>query len=157
MDKAVEEVLCMYPLGDGTASCAIQGTDVTIAGVHIPAESKVLVGYRRSCSIQAISTTRKFHIRRALKPHLAFSYWPHYCIGLALASLELKAVFGTIFSASPRCAWPWRPKNLSCARRSSLASSRSSRCSGDARTPPGTAIFSAVCRPAWRAPDNSAN
>ncbi|WP_432431771.1 IS5 family transposase, partial [Rhizobium leguminosarum] len=58
--------------------------------------------------MQAISTSRKFHIGRALKPHLAFFYWPHYCIGLALASLELKAVFGTIFSASPRCAWPWR-------------------------------------------------
>lgn len=38
-----------------------------------------------------------------------------------------------------------------------MAGSRSSRCSGDVRTPPGSVIFSAICRPAWRALDNSVN
>ncbi|MET3758734.1 hypothetical protein ABID08_006118 [Rhizobium binae] len=82
---------------------------MTIAGVLIPAESKVLVGLpATSVDPRHLDDPEIFEIGRALKPHLAFSYWPHYCIGLALASLELKAVFGTISSASPRCAWPWR-------------------------------------------------
>ncbi|TIN32260.1 MAG: cytochrome P450, partial [Mesorhizobium sp.] len=45
VDKAVEEILRMYPPGAGwDGIMRYPRTDVTIAGVHIPAESKVLVG-----------------------------------------------------------------------------------------------------------------
>ncbi len=89
----------------GTASCAIQRPDVTIAGMHIPAESKVLVDCRRtSFDPRHFDDPEIFDIGREEKPHLAFSYGPHYCIGVEPARLELKVVFRFDFPALSRAA-----------------------------------------------------
>lgn len=114
VDKAVEEILRMYPPGAGwDGIMRYPRTDVIIAGVHIPAESKVLVG------LSATSFDRRhfkdpeiFDIGRDAKPHLAFSYGPHYCIGLALARLELKVVFGSIFQRFPALRLAVAPEEL---------------------------------------------
>ncbi|MFS8116516.1 cytochrome P450, partial [Rhizobium jaguaris] len=53
-----------------------------------------------------------FDIGREGKPHLAFSYGPHYCIGVALARLELKAVFGSIFQRFPALRLAVAPEKL---------------------------------------------
>ncbi|UIJ91691.1 cytochrome P450 [Sinorhizobium meliloti] len=117
VDKAVEEILRMYPPGAGwDGIMRYPKTDVTIAGMHIPAESKVLVDCRRRRSIRAISTTRKSSTSDARKkPHLAFSYGPHYCIGVEPARLELKVVFGSIFQRFPALRLAVAPKVLTCA------------------------------------------
>ncbi len=103
VDKAVEEILRMYPPGAGwDGIMRYPRTDVTIAGVHIPAESKVLVGLpATSFDPRHFSDPQAFDIGREGKPHLAFSYGPHYCIGVALARLELRAVFGSVFQRFP--------------------------------------------------------
>ncbi|MBY3027288.1 cytochrome P450 [Rhizobium leguminosarum] len=103
VDKAVEEILRMYPPGAGwDGIMRYPRTDVTIAGVHIPAESKVLVGLpATSFDPHHFDDPEIFDIERDRKPHLAFSYGPHYCIGEALARLELKVVLSSIFQRFP--------------------------------------------------------
>lgn len=75
---------------------------MTIAGVHIPAESKVLVGLpATSFGPRHFDHPELFDIGRDENPHLAFSYGPHYSIAVALAWLEPKVVFGSIFERFP--------------------------------------------------------
>ncbi|NRP75752.1 6-deoxyerythronolide B hydroxylase [Ensifer psoraleae] len=92
----------MYPPGaawDGIMR--YPRTDVTIAGVRIPAESKVLVGLpATSFDPRHFDDPEIFDIGRDENPHLAFSYGPHTCIGVPLPRLELKVVFGSIFQLS---------------------------------------------------------
>ncbi|MEZ2142175.1 cytochrome P450 [Bradyrhizobium sp. DN5] len=114
VDKAVEEILRMYPPGAGwDGIMRYPRTDVTIAGVHIPAESKVLVGLpATSFDPRHFDDPEIFDIGRQEKPHLAFSYGPHSCIGGALARLELKAVFGSIFQRFPALRLAVAPEEL---------------------------------------------
>ncbi|MER9052420.1 cytochrome P450 [Mesorhizobium sp. M0910] len=114
VDKAVEEILRMYPPGAGwDGIMRYPRTDVTIAGVHVPAESKVLVGLpATSFDPRHFDDPEIFDIGRDENPHLAFSYGPHNCIGLALARLELKAVFGSIFQRFPALRLAVAPEEL---------------------------------------------
>ncbi|WFU26832.1 cytochrome P450 [Bradyrhizobium sp. CB1717] len=114
VDKAVEEILRMYPPGAGwDGIMRYPSTDVTIAGVHIPAESKVLVGLpATSFDPRHFDEPEIFDIGRQEKPHLAFSHGPHSCIGGELARLELKAVFGSIFQRFPALRLAVAPEQL---------------------------------------------
>ncbi len=114
VDSAVEEILRMYPPGAGWEGIMrYPRTDVTIAGVHIPAESKVLVGLPAiSFDPRHFDEPEIFDIGRQEKPHLAFSYGPHSCIGGELARLELKAVFGSIFQRFPALRLAVAPEQL---------------------------------------------
>ncbi|MGY3131441.1 cytochrome P450 [Bradyrhizobium sp. USDA 4501] len=114
VDMAVEEILRMYPPGAGwDGIMRYPRTDVTIAGVDIPAESKVLVGLpATSFDPGHFDDPEIFDIERQEEPHLAFSYGPHSCIGGALARLELKAVFGSIFQRFPALRLAVAPEEL---------------------------------------------
>lgn len=114
VDKAVDEILRMYPPGAGwDGIMRYPRTDVTIAGVHIPAESKVLVGLpATSFDPRHFDDPEIFDIGRDGKPHLAFSHGPHSCVGGALARLELKAVFGSIFQRFPGLRLAVAPEEL---------------------------------------------
>ncbi|RVL66858.1 cytochrome P450, partial [Sinorhizobium meliloti] len=114
VDKAVEEILRLYPPGAGwDGIMRYPRTDVTIAGVDIPAESKVLVGLpATSFDPRHFDDPEIFDIGREEKPHLAFSYGPHYCIGVELARLELRVVFGSIFQRFPALRLALAPEEL---------------------------------------------
>ncbi|RVO19809.1 cytochrome P450, partial [Sinorhizobium meliloti] len=114
VDKAVEEILRMYPPGAGwDGIMRYPRTDVTIAGVHIPAESKVLVGLpATSFDPRHFDDPEIFDVGREEKPHLAFSHGPHYCIGVELARLELRVVFGSIFQHFPALRLAVAPEEL---------------------------------------------
>ncbi|WP_407175470.1 cytochrome P450 [Bradyrhizobium sp. STM 3562] len=114
VDKAVEEILRMYPPGAGwDGIMRYPRTDATIGGVHIPAESKVLVGLpATSFDPRHFVDPEIFDIGRDENPHLAFSYGPHSCIGGALARLELKVVFGSIFQRFPKLRLAVAPEEL---------------------------------------------
>ena len=114
VDKALEEMLRLYPPGAGwDGIMRYPRTAVTIAGVHIPAESKVLVGLpATSFDPRHFDDPEIFDIGREEKPHLAFSHGPHYCIGMELARLELKVVFGSIFQHFPALRLAVAPEEL---------------------------------------------
>ncbi|MBP2449554.1 cytochrome P450 [Rhizobium leguminosarum] len=118
VDKAVEEILRLYPPGAGwDGIMRYPRTDVTIAGVHIPAESKVLVGLpATSFDPRHFEHPEVFDIERDENPHLAFSYGPHYCIGMAVARLELKVVFGSVFQRFPALRLAVTPEELKLRR-----------------------------------------
>ena len=113
VDKAVEEMLRLYPPGAGwDGIMRYPRTAVTIAGVHIPAESKVLVGLPATRSIRAISTTRKSSTSDARKSRTwrsptartTASAWNWPDSNSRWCSVRSSSTF-------PRCAWRWRPKN----------------------------------------------
>lgn len=75
--------------------------------------SKVLVGLpATSFDPRHFDDPEIFDIGREEKPHLAFSYGPHYCIGVELARLELRVVFGSIFQGFPELRLAVAPKEL---------------------------------------------
>lgn len=43
----------------------------------------------------------RLDIGRDAHQHLAFGFGPHYCLGHALARMELQVVFGTLFRRLP--------------------------------------------------------
>lgn len=109
---AVEDILRMYPPGAGwDGIMRYPKTDVTIAGMHIPAESKVLVGLPATRSIRAISTTRKSSTRTRGKA--APGVLPRPVLlhrrGAGRAGTQGGVRFD--FPALSRAAWPWREKN----------------------------------------------
>jgi|GEM_PF-2460253 len=111
-DTAVEDILRMYPPGAGwDGIMRYPKTDVTIAGMHIPAESKVLVGLPATRSIRAISTTRKSSTRTRGKA--APGVLPRPVLlhrrGAGRAGIQGGVRFD--FPALSRAAWPWREKN----------------------------------------------
>ncbi|GAA5092597.1 cytochrome P450 [Nocardia iowensis] len=66
-------------------------TDITLAGVRLPARSPVLV------DIQGINT----HPDRSIGPDLTFGAGAHYCTGAQLAQLELTAVVDVLRTDFP--------------------------------------------------------
>jgi cytochrome P450 family 142 subfamily A polypeptide 1 len=59
----------------------------------------------------------RFDVRRHPNPHLAFGFGPHFCLGAALARLELKVMFSELLRRLPDLhlagdPLPRRPSNF---------------------------------------------
>jgi cytochrome P450 len=80
----------------------IASQDTTIAGVDIPAGTKVLViQAAANRDPAAFADPDRFDITRQPNDHLTFSHGPHYCLGASLARLELRTVFATLAQRFP--------------------------------------------------------
>lgn len=97
----VEETLRHSPVIDGWLRLAT--TNVTLDGVAIPAGSRclVLIGTANHDS-RTFPEPGAFDPGRArLSHHLAFGAGPHYCIGAALARLEITTALRTLARRMP--------------------------------------------------------
>ncbi|MBG0567540.1 cytochrome P450 [Actinoplanes aureus] len=97
----VEESLRHSPVIDGWLR--LTTTDVTLDGVTIPAGSRclLLIGTANH-DPRVYATPGRFDPGRAwLSQHLSFGAGPHYCIGAALARLELTTVLRALARRLP--------------------------------------------------------
>jgi cytochrome P450 len=67
--------------------------DVELGGMHIEAGDKVTVWWTSANRDESVfSEPFRFDLRRNPNPHLAFGYRGHFCLGAALARLEIRIV-----------------------------------------------------------------
>jgi cytochrome P450 len=85
---AVEEVLRYAPPFRSTRRRAV--TDVELAGEHLPAGRSVYISRQAANrDPERWEDPDRFWVGRPPERHLAFGYGPHYCLGQALARLNL--------------------------------------------------------------------
>jgi pentalenolactone synthase len=109
VEPVVEEILRLSG-GGGGGLPRYAREDIEIGGVMIRAGDAVLLSVSAANRDQrAFSDPDTFRDHREPNPHLAFGYGSRYCVGAALARVELQAVFGKLFRAFPtlRLAVPW--------------------------------------------------
>ena len=73
---------------------------VTLGGVHLPERTRLMLLFaaanRDECTFE---NAAQFDVHRENAPrHVAFSAGPHYCIGAALARLEIQVAFEEVLS-----------------------------------------------------------
>ena len=104
LPSAVEELMRYAPAGDG-ALFRVTLDDVTIGGTHIPANSAVLA------STQAANwDPRRYDepdglvLDRPDNQHTALGHGIHFCLGAALARVELQVAIGSLLRRFPKLA-----------------------------------------------------
>jgi cytochrome P450 len=75
---------------------------VTLHGVTIPADSKVLLLFgSANHDERAIPDAERFDVMRAPNPHVAFGFGAHFCLGANLARLEARVAFEELLARLP--------------------------------------------------------
>lgn len=100
---AVEEVL-RYALpgsaGGGLPRYAHE--DIEIGGVRIKAGEAVLLGLgAANRDERAFPDPDRFDVSRSVNAHLGFGHGAHYCVGAALARIELRIALGSLLRRFP--------------------------------------------------------
>jgi cytochrome P450 family 142 subfamily A polypeptide 1 len=68
--------------------------DVDVAGTTIPAGDEVLLMYSSANRDEAVfEEPHRFDVGREPNPHVAFGFGTHFCLGAALARLEIRVMF----------------------------------------------------------------
>jgi cytochrome P450 len=79
--------------------------ETTLGGVAIPNESMVTFSLASANRDESIwNSPERFDMTRAVKPHLAFGYGPHLCVGAHLARLEMRVGIRMLFERLPDLA-----------------------------------------------------
>ena len=77
-------------------------TDVTVAGVAIPAGARVTVCLGSANRDESrFADPDRFDIDRAPQQQLSFASGPHMCLGMHLARMEMRVVLNTLFDRMP--------------------------------------------------------
>jgi cytochrome P450 len=100
MTQAVEEAIRWEsPLLITSRSAAV---DAEVAGTHIPAGAQVVahVGSANHDETRW-DDAESFDIHREQKPHAAFGFGPHMCLGMHLARLEMRVAVSTVLDRLP--------------------------------------------------------
>ncbi len=103
LDGAVEEMLRWVSPIKNMARTTTQ--DVELRGKTIPAGQKLLLLYpSANRDAQQFPDPFRFDIRRTPNEHLAFGNGPHFCLGNALARLEMRVTFSVLLDRLPGLA-----------------------------------------------------
>ncbi|GAB3905926.1 cytochrome P450 [Microbispora bryophytorum subsp. camponoti] len=105
VDGAVEEIMRVAsPSEHGLVRYAHE--DVEVAGVPIRAGELVMLSTpAANRDERAYPDPDMFDILRSdPQPHVGFGHGPHHCLGASLARIELRAVFGSLFTRFPTLA-----------------------------------------------------
>jgi cytochrome P450 len=99
----VEEILRLGTGGSNSGLARYAREDIEIGGVTIRAGDAVLLSIGgANHDRRAFTEPDAFDIERSRsQPHLAFGHGARYCIGAALARIELNAVFERLFQRFP--------------------------------------------------------
>lgn len=103
--SAVEEVLRLSSLTTTGGLTRYAHADITIGNTVIPAGSAVILApHAANRDRRVFPDPDTFDITRAPSPHLSFGHGSRYCIGAALARLELQEAFSRIPGRLPNLA-----------------------------------------------------
>jgi cytochrome P450 len=98
---AVEELLRYQPIGAvGRRRFCVE--DLSLGGVSIRQGDVVLLAVRSANrDVACVADPERFDATRRRNPHLTFGQGPHYCIGAALARVELQVVLERLLERFP--------------------------------------------------------
>jgi cytochrome P450 len=86
-------------------------TDIEVAGVTIPRGAEVALLFGSANRDPAVREDPDvLDVRRTPNTHLSFGLGPHYCLGAALARIELSASFGALLRRAPGLALVNEPR-----------------------------------------------
>lgn len=104
VSSAVEEILRLATGGGGVGLPRYARSDIEVGGVVVRRGDAVLLSLGAANQDEAAfpSADRMDIGRERVNPHVAFGHGARYCIGAALARIELTAVFERLFVRFPR-------------------------------------------------------
>jgi cytochrome P450 len=101
LDSAVEELLRFVPLGHAGLPFAAS-EDLEFGGVRMAKGDLVFVSkLSANRDEDAFPGADTLDLARTPNKHIAFSHGPHYCLGAALARMELRVAIGSLIARLP--------------------------------------------------------
>jgi cytochrome P450 len=104
IENAVTEILRWAQMGTGYAVAKYATADITLSGVTIPSGASVFVSLASANRDEAVfgADSEVLDLGRACAHRqVAFSHGPHYCLGAALARLEMQEGISRLFARFP--------------------------------------------------------
>jgi cytochrome P450 family 142 subfamily A polypeptide 1 len=100
MESGVEELLrWITPIKNMSRTAA---QDVEVGGQQLREGDQLILIYPSANRDENVfADPYRFDVRRAPNPHLAFGFGPHFCLGSALARLELNVMFTELLKRIP--------------------------------------------------------
>jgi cytochrome P450 len=114
LDTAVEEILRWTSPGRHLVRTATANTMVGSQLIQA-GESVALFFISANRDNAVFASPDEFQVDRRPNPHLAFGSGPHFCLGVHLARLELKAIFGALLPKLPRMTLAGTPRRARSA------------------------------------------
>lgn len=101
MPQAVEELLRLNEPGDGSF-LRIATEDLVLGGVPLSEGTAVIASISSADrDPSAFTDPHRLDIHRRTNPHLAFGHGPHFCVGSALARVEVQIALSGLLSRFP--------------------------------------------------------
>ena len=86
--------------------CRVATRDTDVDGVEIKAGQQVVLMYGSANRDESVfDEPQRFDVTRDPNPHISFGFGTHFCLGAALARLELRIMFEELISRLDDWAW----------------------------------------------------
>lgn len=121
LESAVEEILRWTSPGRHLVRTAT--ADTKVGDQRIRAGEAVALFFASANRDETVfASAHTFEVDRQPNPHLAFGSGPHFCLGVHLARLELRALFGALMQELPRISPAGAPARARSAVISGISS-----------------------------------